>query len=332
MPATQSTQLIQAIQDAIQDSGYSSILISPERAHPRKFILTSLNESEISLWVYAWTLTPGGRPQLKNEYRIQMTTVISPLGVNPIGQTVLIGYEPSLKMFAGFDLGRHHTFTTGSPSVQIDIRTIHKAMQDGLAFDRKSNGEIAVGIRSDQFVSYALDAKNLHKAAFSIPTFRLLEKAASLQEIPLKDIENLSTERKRTVQMVNRVSRAANFRLQVLRAYGYRCAVTQAQLRLVDAAHILPVQAPGSVDDVRNGVALSPTYHRAYDNGLIYLNESYEMKINPTKEKELTFLRLDGGMAGFRSSLSKIILPPDKRQWPDQTFIQKANSFRGIHS
>lgn len=330
MAAIQPAQLIQAIKDAIQESGYSSILVSPERSHPRKFIITTPTEAEVPVWVYAWTLTPGGRPQLEHEYRIQMTTVTSPLEMNPFGPTVLIGYEPSLNMFAGLDLGRHRTFTTGSPSVQIDIRTIRKAIQDGLSFDRKNNGEIAVGIRPDQFVQYVMNAKSLHKAGFSIPTFHLLEKAASLQVIPTRDIAILSTERKRTVQMVNRISRAANFRQQVLRAYGFRCAVTQMQLRLIDAAHILPVQAPGSVDDVRNGIALSPTYHRAYDNGLIYLNESYIMKINPSKERELASLRLDGGLEAFKNSLNKIILPPDKNQWPHVPLIQKANNFRGI--
>ena len=330
MAAIQTSQLIQAIRDAIQESGYSSILLSPERSHPRKFIITSSSEVEIPIWIYVWTLTPGGRPQLANEYRIQMTTVNSPLKMNPTGPTVLIGYEPNLKMFAGFDLMRHRSFTQGSPSVQIDIRTIRKASQDGLSFDRKDNGEIAIGIRPDQLIWYAIHAENLHKAGFSIPTFRLLEKASSLQIIPLKDINSLSTERKRTVQMVNKISRAANFRMQVLRAYGFRCAVTQMQLRLIDAAHILPVQAPGSVDDVRNGIALSPTYHRAYDNGLIYLDESYVMRVNPAKEKELTILSLDGGLDVFKKSLNKIILPPDKNQWPHALLIRKANSFRGV--
>jgi putative restriction endonuclease len=55
-------------------------------------------------------------------------------------------------------------------------------------------------------------------------------------------------------------------------AYGNRCAVTRVQLRLVDAAHILPVGTTGSADHVRNGIALSPTYHRAFDAGLIYLD------------------------------------------------------------
>ncbi|MDD5750356.1 MAG: HNH endonuclease signature motif containing protein [Candidatus Pacebacteria bacterium] len=330
MAAIQPQQLIQSIKDAVQESGYSSILVSSERSHPRKFVVTSPDESEILTWIYIWTLTPGGRPHLENEYRIQMTTVRSPLEINPSGPTVLMGYEPSLNMFAGFDLGRHQVFTTGSPSVQIDIRTIRKAIQDGLSFDRKDNGEIAIGIRPDQFISYILNAASLHKAGFSIPTFNLLEKAASLQTISVRDINSLPAERKHTVQMIDRISRAANFRQQVLRAYGFRCSVTQMQLRLIDAAHILPVQAPGSIDDVRNGIALSPTYHRAYDNGLIYLDQSYIMRVNPAKEKELIALHLDGGINAFKDSLNKIILPPDKNQWPNVSLIQKANSFRGI--
>jgi hypothetical protein len=47
--------------------------------------------------------------------------------------------------------------------------------------------------------------------------------------------EAVSEPRRRIVQTVSRLSRAANFRLQTLNAYGNRCAVTRAQLRLVDA-------------------------------------------------------------------------------------------------
>jgi putative restriction endonuclease len=116
----------------------------------------------------------------------------------------------------------------------------------------------------------------------------------------------------------------------VRNAYGQRCAVTRIQLRLVDAAHILPVGAPTSVDDVRNGIALSPTFHRAYDNGLIFLDESYTMRVNPQKEAALAALDLTGGLTELRASLGRIHLPADKRQWPDSRFISKANEFRGI--
>lgn len=332
MPAISPRELVVAITDSIQESGYSAALISPPRNHPRQFVVTTPDEQFFSLWIYAWTLTPGGRPSLPHEYRIQMTTVSSPLTLNPTGYTVLIGYEPDLQMFAGFDLERHQTFTSGSPSVQIDIRTVRAAIQDGLAFDRKSNQEIAVGIRPDQLITYVLNGVNLHKFGAALPTFKLLTKATTLEEIPAEEISELTKPRQRIVQTVSRLARLANFRQQVLQAYGNRCAVTRIQLRLVDAAHILPVGSPGSVDHVRNGIALSPTYHRAYDRGLIYLDDDLAMKINPEKEAHLAALKLHGGIATFKSALGKIHLPPDKNQWPNSQYIKKANVVRQIRA
>jgi putative restriction endonuclease len=142
----------------------------------------------------------------------------------------------------------------------------------------------------------------------------------------------LSDEWQRIIQTVSRLARQANFGQQVIQAYGNRCAVTRTQLRLVDAAHILPVASPGSVDHVRNGIALAPTYHRAYDRGLIYLDNDLEMKINPEKEAQLAVLKLHGGISTFKSSLGKIHLPPDKNQWPNLQYIKKANVVRQIRA
>ena len=82
--------LVDAILDAFQASGSSEICVSRNlRAHPRKFIVQA-EFTGVSLWVYLWTLTHGGRNTLPNEYRIQMTSVASPLDLNPDGyQTIL---------------------------------------------------------------------------------------------------------------------------------------------------------------------------------------------------------------------------------------------------
>jgi len=329
MPAVAVEKLIDAITDAIQESGEVGTLISAKRTHPRRFTILG-PAGMIQLWVYAWTLTPGGRPQLKNEYRIQMTSVSSPLELNPSGPTVLLGYEHSLNMFAGFDLELHKTFTAGSPSVQINIESIHEALQDGIAFHRKDNNEITVAIRPDHLMTYVYNAKSLHKNAKHKPTLKLLSKASSLEPVALPDIEKLTQERRRLVQTISRVSRSANFREQVLNAYGHRCAVTRMQLRLVDAAHVLPVTSSSSIDDVRNGIALSPTYHRAYDQGLIYMDDRYVMKINPATVEKLRTQKLIAGLEGFSSTLGKIHLPADRKQWPHSTFVKKANRLRGI--
>lgn len=165
-----------------------------------------------------------------------------------------IGYEPKINLFAGFDLRRHRSFTTGSPSVQIDIEELRKAETDGLSFHRKSNDEIAVGFRPDMFMAYAMNAIVLHRYGRQANVLRLLKEAVHAPRLPQQEIETMPTERQRVIMEVNRLTREAGFRQRVLFAYGNRCAVTRVQLRLEDAAHILPVGAPGSVDHVRNGV------------------------------------------------------------------------------
>ena len=330
MPAIDATELVNAILDAFQDSGAPGILVSPLKQHPRRFIIETATGG-VEVWVYAWTLTHGGRPSLPDEYRVQMTTVPSPLPINPKGYTLLLGYEANTKVFAGFDLTRHRTFTTGSPSVQIDIKCIHKAFESGLGFDRKSNREIAIGVRPDQMLNYMANSEDLHRLGTSAAMCRLLSKASGLEKISSKEISGLAPKRRRILSTLNTWARSASFRQQVLCAYGNRCAVTRMQLRLVDAAHILPVQAGETSDDVRNGIALSPTYHRAFDGGLIYLDENYVMRLSPERELQLGTLRLDGGIEDFKHYLGeRMHLPPDRRQWPAISMIRKANRYRRI--
>lgn len=328
MPAAAPEELIAGINDAISESGYSSQIVSPIRRQPRRFIITGQNAPQ-ALTIYAWTLTFGGRPSLRNEYRIQMTSVESPLQLGINGPTVLIGYEPTLNLFAGFDLERHRIFTTGSPSVQIDIQALRRAEIEGLSFHRKSNEEIAVGIRPDMLMAYAMNSRVLHRYGREANVLRLLNRALN-EEPPQQEVQILSTERQRVISEVSRLSRDAGFRRQVLFAYEQRCAVTRVQLRLVDAAHILPVGAPGSADHVRNGIALSPTYHRAFDAGLIYLDEQCRMRLNERQLHALQHLNVAGGVDAFQSPLGQIFLPPDRLQRPAAKFIRLANRFRQI--
>lgn len=332
MPALPPAELVAAITNALADSGYTGQLASPARNNPRRFIVAGPN-APLAVTAYIWTLTFGGRASLQNEYRIQMTSVASPLELGTDGPTVLIGYEPDLNLFAGFDLQRHREFTTGSPSVQINRQELRRAETEGLSFHRKSNDEIAVGIRPDMFMAYAMNAQMLHRYGRDANVFRLLNQAVRQHESPpqQRELETLSTERQRVVSEVSRLSRDAAFRQRVLFAYGNRCAVTRVQLRLVDAAHILPIGAPGSSDHVRNGIALAPTYHRAFDAGLIYLDERRRMMLNDAHLRVLERVNLAGGIETFRARLGEpIFLPPDPQQRPSPELILRANRFRQI--
>lgn len=331
MPAVAPAIIVNSIINALSQSGGSAVYTSTnDRIHPRQFFVNH-NENTFTLWVYIWTLTHGGRASLPNEYRIQMTSVASPLSLNPNGYTVLLGYYPDLNMFAGFDLQRHRTFTTGSPSIQINISAIHDALQNGLSFTTKDNEEIAVGIRPDQLLNYIYNSLSFHLTGTDERTFTLMDRASRNVEVPATELQEISTERQTIVSNVRRYYRSANFRRQVLNAYENRCAITRAQLELVEAAHILPVAEEGSSDHITNGVALSPTMHRAFDNSLIYLDSDLYIRANEEKVEELRSNNLIGGLTQFRTLLNRQIhLPADPNQHPNRDFIIEANRLRRI--
>lgn len=323
--------LNQSLIDALEESSASAVLISPPTKNPRRLVVQS-GQNVFELWVYLWTLTHGGgaaRP--KNEFRIQLTGVTPPLELNATGPTILVGYEPNLKCFAGFDLSRHKRFSVNSPSIQIPINILHTALQHGFSFATKGNNEIAIGFRLDQFLAYSLNSELLHTYGAEAKTVNLLTKAAALEPIKPNDLQKVAKDRQRVVATVSRLSRDSDFRRKVTIAYDRRCAVTRMQLRLIDAAHILPVGSKGSSDEVYNGICLSPTYHRAFDRSLIYLDENLNMQINPAQERELARLGLDGGIGDFKAYLNKRIhLPADRRQWPQPDLIREANKFRQV--
>ena len=266
-----------------------------------------------------------------DEFRIQMTSVQSPLQMNLDGPTVLLGYDPNRGVFAGYDISRHSTFTIGSPSVQINGSTLNQALQNGIAFQVKSNDEVAVGVRSDLLLYYLENAVELHRLGDDPIYLETLTRAANSDEITDTEIQSLTPERQLVVGETTRWSRSSTFRKQVLNAYENRCAVTRSKLNLVDAAHILPVSAGSqSIDHVRNGIALSPTYHRAFDNGLIFLDEDMVMQLSMVAVNELEERGLEAGIDGFAAHLGQIHLPYHPDLCPDPSLIRLANEYRSV--
>ncbi|MFJ3957109.1 HNH endonuclease [Arthrobacter sp. NPDC090010] len=70
------------------------------------------------------------------------------------------------------------------------------------------------------------------------------------------------------------------FRSLVLHAYESRCAVCLlSQPVLLDAAHITPDGAPGSIAAVSNGLALCKLHHAAYDGNLLGIDGDYRVSV-----------------------------------------------------
>lgn len=85
------------------------------------------------------------------------------------------------------------------------------------------------------------------------------------------------------------------FRIEVLRAYDARCAVSGLGItysphsgsvrREVEAAHIIPV-ARGGGDVVVNGLALNRTVHWAFDQGMIWIDDDFRVTVTRETMKD----------------------------------------------
>lgn len=129
-----------------------------------------------------------------------------------------------------------------------------------------------------------------------------------------------------------RVPRDPHFRKKVYMAYDYRCAITWIQLSIVEAAHIIPYSHDLGSDEVENWLCLSASYHTAYDYGLIYIDEEYNIRVNEEKLDYLAKIWQDWGFDKFRKIMyDKINLPKLTHNHPSKEYIKKANEIRWIN-
>jgi putative restriction endonuclease len=127
--------------------------------------------------------------------------------------------------------------------------------------------------------------------------------------------------------------REARFRLLVVGAYYYTCALTRYRLTtisgssIVDAAHIHQF-ADSRNNDPQNGLALCKNAHWLFDNGLWTLTDYYQVMVATGEFEEAgnehDLLRLHKGRT--------ILLPGDHSMWPGPRYLEwhRRNKFKGV--
>lgn len=112
-----------------------------------------------------------------------------------------------------------------------------------------------------------------------------------------------------------RFIRGSIFKREVPKIYLNQCCISGMRIesstnaQMIDACHIIPFSISND-DTVSNGIALSPNLHRAYDRGLITINEDYIVRISPViRENETPF-----SISQFAGR--RIILPENKKDYP----------------
>ena len=115
------------------------------------------------------------------------------------------------------------------------------------------------------------------------------------------------------------------FKKTIPQIYKYTCSISGLKIKsdychsLVDACHIIPFHLDHD-DTIGNGIALSPTLHRAFDNGLITISSDYRVIVsNKFKEDNSS----SHSIKQFHSG--KLILPDNKLFMPRKDVLQWHN-------
>ncbi len=119
-----------------------------------------------------------------------------------------------------------------------------------------------------------------------------------------------------------------SFRERVLDAYASQCSLCKLRHReLLDAAHIIPDNAPKGEPVITNGISLCKLHHAAFDGNIIGITPEYDIQVREDILEEEDGPMLKHGLQGLHNS--KIILPSKKIHWPDRDLLgERFREFR----
>jgi len=112
----------------------------------------------------------------------------------------------------------------------------------------------------------------------------------------------------RATRAVSVLARKAGIGHKIRSAYGGTCAMCGLGSGLVQGAHIYPVEAPGSADEIWNGMSLCYNHHRAFDMHMIGINlDSSQIILHPSLHLAAM---TNPGTANFINSTWKYLQTP----------------------
>jgi len=337
MPGIRFPQLAEKFIVALEMAGATVLVLSGTDMRPLSLGVV-VGEATYRLDVYLWTVTPGGKGRGRpREFRIQRTgpnrqpvKFVLRAGV----RTVMGGWHEETGTFAFWDV-RRHLARSKSPSTQISLDTLEAASTRGLATEHRQlpeGDEVAIAVHPDYLLWYVREYERIYDVAGEVGDAGNLIEAKPEDErefIDSGDDERAASRRHKLVEVV-RNFRETRFRPLVLRAYSYRCCLTGVALRLVDAAHVVPVSDPSSTDEPRNGVALNPLLHRAYDAGLLGLLPGGKAALNERLLATLRRQKLDAGLDLVRSLVPAEVKKPNSPEFvPPDDYLKRGLLARG---
>ncbi len=109
--------------------------------------------------------------------------------------------------------------------------------------------------------------------------------------------------------------RGSMFKREIPKIYNNTCCISGMQIiastniSMIDACHIIPF-SENYDDTIGNGIALCPNLHRAFDRGLISVDENYRVLMSPHFKE----IANEYGIKKFEGK--EILIPKNRIYWP----------------
>jgi putative restriction endonuclease len=267
--------------------------ISPTDIEWFKFLRTEGLNSEINFW----TPTPWNVSRLASGDKLYF------LLKSPIRKIGGYGQFVEYKNMSVNDAWNKYGYKNGCTSKQelIDRLDKYKASNSS---DGRSVTDSEIGCIVLTNAVYYDDDKFLDLDNYSIDFSRFIVKIKYYNENDPLEIETesmvkefellpTSLEKIKKSRLVTERKGQGNFRAIITTAYSNKCCITnETTPELLEAAHIQPYFDENS-NHVKNGLLLRVDLHKLYDNGLLYIDESFKIHISPEVKSEY-YQKLNG--------------------------------------
>jgi hypothetical protein len=186
--------------------------------------------------------------------------ISAPPGYRPLLIGVLIGPEENVSVVAGMDAIRRLGRTTRVSNF-IPLAGLEQAAVDGWSEHVSESGE-AIHLLRPELLPVLAGMSDTNVQLPELPA--IIEASGLVQSADTQSAE-------RAVRAALRAVRRSDFGRKVVAAYQNVCAMCGLDEGLVEGAHIYPVQAPNSRDEIWNAIALCANHHRAFDSHKIHV-------------------------------------------------------------
>lgn len=289
-------QIRSIIEQALVSDNYTVNWIN--RKHQPYQLTVDNGTGQIDLYIYAWRISNGGRPNLLDEKRIQIQKGIDATGFKrPISnteKTLLLGiYEsPVGPVFAAWDATYNKNWGASQKSCQVKVQELLNGIRNGINECKDSHNNIIYTFTPSYLGDYidllqkgnslqatavvggangTITSGSIKKATLPNRKKRVLRSTNSL----LSSVAKISTTEKESI-IKQRIGQGL-FKDLLKNKYGCKCALCQITTEsMLVASHIKKWSDCVSDSerlDVNNGLLLCPLHDALFDKHLITFDE-----------------------------------------------------------